>query len=84
MFSKIYSLWLMIDMDQLLYSYYIGITDKFQHNFLCWDLSYQMAGGRDLKQRSLLDDFTFNGNRQTTYLNKTMLTLQLMEIDKLP
>ena len=74
----------MIDMDQLLYSYYIGITDKFQHNFLCWDLSYQMTGGRDLKQRSLLDDFAFNGNRQTTYLNKTMLNLQLMEIDKLP
>ena len=43
-----------------------------------------MTGGRGLKQRSLSDDFTLNGNRQTTYLNKTMLTLQLMEIDKLP
>ena len=43
-----------------------------------------MTGRGDLKQRSLLDDFTFNGNRQTNYLNKTMLTLQLMEIEKLP
>ena len=31
-----------------------------------------------------LVEFTINGNRQTTNLNKTMLNLQLMEIDKLP
>ena len=43
-----------------------------------------MTSRRDLKHISLLNDFTFNKNRQTTYLNKTMLNLQLMEIDKLP